>query len=242
MRWASRIALGVLALAILAAGIAFLDADRLIQSAVEREGTRSLRLATTLGSARLQLFSGKLALHGLAIASPPGFAAPHMLEARAVELAVSFSELRREPIHVASIAVDRPVLVIEQSGGALNFRKAMERMPPEPKGKQPLRLVIDELRIAGAQVVVRPGIPGLERELTLQMPAIQLKDIGRGRGANNGAALREVTMQVVSALAAQAAKSSALPPQVRALLELNAARTSPAALGKALLQQFEQHR
>src|ERR1043166_2862876 len=148
MRWISRLALGIGALVVIAAAAVVLNADRLIKSAVERNGTHSLRLATSLDSARLSLFGGKLGLNGLAIASPAGFTAPHFLEAHAIDVDASFAQLRREPIHVGSLTIDRPVLVIEQSGGALNFRKAMERMAPAPPGQEPMKLIIDTLRIS----------------------------------------------------------------------------------------------
>ena len=242
MKWALRIAGGLVALFVVIVAVAVVCSNFIIKGAIEREGTRSLRLTTSVDSAHLSLFGGKLALHGLAIASPPGFSAPQMMKVDDIVVDVGWTELRHEPIHIGSISIRKPVLVIEQAGGGLNFRKAMERMPKSDPGKEPMKLVIDELHIPGAEVIVRPGVPGLQQELTLNLPELTMKDIGRGRGANNGAALREVAMQVMTAIAAQAAKSSALPPEVRAVLQLNAAKTSPEALGKTLLEQFAPHR
>jgi uncharacterized protein involved in outer membrane biogenesis len=191
---------------------------------VEREGTKSLRLATTLDRASVALLGGDLGLKGLAIASPKGFPAPHMLEAADIDVRVRFADLRREPIHVQSLTIDRPTLVIEQSGGALNFRKAMELLPQSDPNKPPMKLVIDELAVRDAQVIVRPGLPGVRQEITARVPSLTMKDIGRGKGANNGAAIRDVVLQVIGALAEKAAQSGELPVQVEALLHLNAAQ------------------
>ncbi len=214
----------VLVLAVVAIGAVWLNLSRLVKTAVQREGTKSLRLATTLDRASVALFGGRLGLKGLAIASPKGFPAPHMLEVGDVDVRVRYAELRRQPIHVQSIAIDRPLLVVEQSGGALNFRKAMELLPESDPNKPPMKLVIDELTVRDAEVLLRPGLPGLQQEMKVQVPALTMKDIGRGAGARNGAAIKDVTMQVISALAAKAAQSGGLPAELKGLLHLNAAQ------------------
>lgn len=202
-----------------------LGAGRIVKAAVEREGTASLRLATTLDRATVSVLQGKVSLHGLAIASPHGFSAPHMLELKDLAVQVGVSELRSQPIHIGQISIDEPTLVIEQSGGALNFRKAMEAIPASPKdNKEPMKLVIDELKLERARVLIRPGLPGVGQEIPVEVPSLTLKNIGRGRGAENGAAMKDVAMHVISALAAAAAQSNQVPPQIRALLGLNASQ------------------
>lgn len=214
----------VVVLIVVAVAAVWLNLSRIVKSTVEGEGTKSLRLATTLDRASVALFGGKLGLKSLAIASPKGFSAPHMLEAGDIDVRVRYADLRREPIHVGSLTIDHPTLVIEQSGGVLNFRKAMELQPASDPNKPPMKLVIDELAVRDAQVIVRPGLPGVRQEITARVPSLAMKDIGRGKGANNGAAIREVTLQVIGALAAKAAESGELPPEVGALLHLNAAQ------------------
>jgi hypothetical protein len=41
-------------------------------------------------------------------------------------------QLRNEPIHIPSIRIDQPKLVIEQSGGKLNFKALMDQMSGFP--------------------------------------------------------------------------------------------------------------
>src|SRR5919108_1607242 len=123
MRLMRRTLVVLVTLAVIAGGIVYFTFDRILKRAIESEGTASLKLTTTLNSARLSLFGGKLTLKNLRIGSPPAFPAPHMLETRDIDLAVKYSELRKDPIHVESLIIDEPRLVIEQSGGALNFKK-----------------------------------------------------------------------------------------------------------------------
>lgn len=211
----------VVVLAVVALGIAFFNLNRMIRAAVEREGTSSLRLATTLESARAGLLGGTLNLHQLRIASPKGFPAPQMLALGDLDVSVRLRELRNTPIHVESLTIDKPALVIEQSGGTLNFRKAMELMPSHPSSNEPMKLVIDELKLNDAKVTIRPGLPGVAREIEVQVPSLTMKNVGRGKGAENGAAIKDVAMQIIAALAGRAAESDALPAQLKAALHLN---------------------
>src|SRR3954471_21556334 len=93
MRPLRRIVSVLFALLIVAGVIAYLGLDRILKTTVEKESSASLKLGTTLDSARLSLFGGKLALNRLRIASPPGFSAPHMLEMGDVDLAVRYGQL-----------------------------------------------------------------------------------------------------------------------------------------------------
>jgi hypothetical protein len=207
---------------VIAGGIAYLGLDRILKTTVEKEASASLKLSTTLNRAHLSLLGGKLNLNRLRIASPPGFSAPHMLEVEEIDLAVRYGQLRKDPIQVQSLTVNRPRLVIEQSNGAVNFKKAMDRMPASGSSSgKPIKLVIDELKVQDAQVVIHPGMPGMRQEITVSVPSISLKNVGRGRGSQNGAAIKDVAMAVIAALAGNAASSGSLPAELKAVLHLN---------------------
>jgi uncharacterized protein involved in outer membrane biogenesis len=212
----------LVSLLVVAGVIAYLSLDAFVKGTVEKQTSNSLKLSTTLNSARLSLFGGKVNLNRLRIASPQGFSAPHMLELGDIDLAVSYGQLRNDPIHVQSLTLSQPRLVIEQSNGALNFKKAMDRMPAsDSSAEKPIKLVIDELKMQDAQVVIHPGLPGVRQEITVSVPSITLRSVGSGRGSQNGAAIKDVAMLVITALASSAAESSSLPPQLKTILRLS---------------------
>jgi hypothetical protein len=217
-----RTVLVLVSLLVIAGIIAFLSLDRILKRTVEEQSTASLRLSTTLNSAHLSLLGGKLNLDRLRIASPQGFSAPYMLELGALDLAVRYGQLRSDPIHVQSLTLNRPTLVIEQSNGAVNFKKAVDRIPPsDNSAKKPIKLVIDELKVLDAQVVIHPGLPGVRREITVPVPSITLKGVGSGSGAHNGAAIKDVAMVVITSLAAHAAESGVLAAELKGVLRQN---------------------
>jgi hypothetical protein len=212
-----RLILLVVVLIIVAIVIVVMNLDRIIKTTVQTQASSSLKLGTTLNSASLSLLGGKLNLNQLDIASPPGYSAPHMLEVGDTTVAVSYGQLRSEPIHVSSITIAKPVLVIEQKNGELNFKKAMDDLqsgsapspaPSTPSNAQPIKLVIDQLNLTDPQVVIKGIMPA--GDLPLSLPSLTIKNIGNDNNAANGAAVKDVVMQVISAMAASATNNAAL--------------------------------
>jgi AsmA family len=222
----------VLVLIIIVVGIViYTHLDGIIKSVVQTQATDSLNLTTTLDSAHLALFGGSLTLNDLQVASPQGYKAEHMVGFDKLHVAVNYSQLRKDPIHIQTITIDNPKLVIEQQNGKLNFKAAMDQMPKTPPSSakptgedraegQPIRVIIDQLDINNAEVTLQ-GLPGLNQEMKVPVPSISLKDIGNGDGSQNGAAVKDVVMEVINALAAKASDSKNLSGIAQNLLKSN---------------------
>jgi hypothetical protein len=121
----------IVILVLLVGGIAILYAslDGIIKSVVESQGSEQLKVPTTLDGVSLSLLHGTLDLSNFAIGSPQGFAAPQMMSLGGLGVDTGgLMQLRNEPIHIPSIRIDQPKLVIEQSGGKLNFKVLMDGM------------------------------------------------------------------------------------------------------------------
>jgi AsmA-like protein len=210
--------------------ILWVNLNKILKHTIETQSTAQLNLKTELDAAMLSIFGGELKLKDLRIANPPGFAAPQMFQLSQADVNVKVKELRGDPVRVQSITLDKPKLVVERTGDTFNFKKAMDLMPKAPEKpadqSKPLRLIIDELTISDPTVVVRPGqinIPGvtLPEEITVTLPTISMKNIGTGEGAQNGAAVKDVVMQVITVMAANAANSDKLPDQLKNLLNVD---------------------
>ena len=227
MKWIRRVIMLVVLLVILVGVVVYLKLGSIIRSTVESQANSSLNLKTTLGGATISLLGGKVGLQQLAVGSPDGFSAPHMFEVSDASVAVNYSQLRSQPIHVQAITITGPKLVIEQKDGVLNFKKAMDQMPPSqpstpaPKSSsEPMKLIIDDLMVKDAQVTIHPNLPGMS-DITVPVALLDMKNIGNGDGAGNGAAVKDVVMQVVTALAGSASSAGGIPDQLKGMLNAN---------------------
>jgi hypothetical protein len=245
MKIVFRIVLVLILLLIIAGVVVYTHLDSIIKSEVQTQATNSLNLNTTLDSAHLALFGGELSLNDLQIASPQGFKADHMVGFDKLKVAVKYGQLRKDPIHIQSISIDNPKLTIEQQDGKMNFKAAMDQMPKTPQATsnkggdrqegQPIHVIIDDLQINNAEVTLQ-GIPGLDKGMTVPIPSLAMKNIGNADGAGNGAAVKDVIMQVVNALAAKAADSKNLGAMAQQLLKSNVANITNQLSGQVTQQ------
>lgn len=225
------IVLVLLVVIVVGAVVLYLNLNRIVRTTVASQSTKSLNLATTLGGANLSLLGGELTLSNMQIASPAGYSAPQLFSLAGIDVQVKYNQLRSDPMRIQSINIQNPRLVLEQANGKFNIQAVMDQLSQDKKepapadGKrqegQPLRLIIDQLKVSGATVLLRPGIPGLKDEYNLTLPAINLTNIGSGEGNQNGAAIKEVVMLLATTMASKAADSDQLPQQLKELLNLN---------------------
>src|SRR2546423_12210340 len=208
MRLLRRIAVAVVALIIIALGILYFNLNRIIKHTIEVQSTDSLNLQTRLGSARLAIFGGNFSMNDLQIASPQGFSAPKILQLDKGAVQVSYGELRSDPIHINSLTLRKPAIVVEQANGKFNFQAVMDQIPKSDPNAKEIRVIIDELKIEDAIVVLHPGLPGLSQEIKVNVPSLDLHDIGTGEGNKNGAAIKDVALLVISSLAEKAGDMS----------------------------------
>ena len=213
--------------------------DSIVKSVVVKQSTNSLNQQTSLDAAHVSLFGGNVKLSNFQVSSPTGYKAPQMMSLGGLDVKASLGELRSDPVKVSQITIKDPKLVIEMAGTKFNIKQFMDALPagedkPTPDGQKPLKLIINDLNVQGAQVIFRPDVAalsavpgigsnlgGLKQEYVLTIPPLDLQNIGTGEGSQNGAAVKEVVSLLITKLAAQAAQSDQLPPELRQVLSLN---------------------
>jgi uncharacterized protein involved in outer membrane biogenesis len=227
LKWAALALIGVVIIAVV--GVIFF-LDSIVRTAVEKGTTQSLALNTTLGNASVGLTSGDVSLGDLKIANPEGFDAPEMLSLGKVSLDTSYGKVFGTPTTVDSLVIDKPKLVLEFKGMKSNLKTVADRLassggdqpskptPADPSAK-PLKMIIDTLKVSGAQVEIRSDLPGLDKPYVIDVPAIEMTQIGNADGNRNGEEAGKIVSQIISRLSLEAQKSGKLPPQLAAVLQ-----------------------
>ena len=239
MRIVGRILLVIVILIVVGLIVLYVNLNSIVRRTVETQSQASLNVPTKLASANVSLFGGEVGLKGFEVGSPQGFKAPQMMTLGGIDVGVKLSDLRSDPIRVNQIDIKDPRMVIEMQGMAFNIKKFIDSLPAgeetkTPDNKEPMKLVINDLKVSGAQVIFRPDLQalssvpgigsnlgGLKQEYVLSIPPLDLQNIGSGEGSQNGAAIKEVVSLLVTQLAAKATQSDQLPPELRQVLSLN---------------------
>lgn len=220
----SGVLVGVVVLGLL---IAYLMLNNAVKIAIEKGATQSLKVRTQLARASVAPLAGNVSLTDLRVANPEGFTAPEIFTLQNISVRVSYRELFGQPVKVASISIQDPQLVIEQSGGKFNFMELTNNLrsdkpAPVPTDSQPpTRVIIESIDLSGASVTLLPGIPGLEKPIQLILPPIRLQNIGNADGNQTGEELGRVVTEMIQAIAQKAVESEQIPPEIRQLLQLD---------------------
>src|SRR3954465_3982078 len=178
MRLIRRIIYAVVLLVIIAVVVVYFNLNRIVKHQIEVQSTNSLNLQTQLGSARLAIFGGNFSMNDLQIASPAGFSSPRMLQLDKGAVEVSYGQLRQDPIHIKSLTLKKPVIAVEQANGKFNFQAVQDSLPKSDPNAKPVNVIIDLLKIEDAQVVLHPGLPGLSSEMKINVPSLEMHDVG----------------------------------------------------------------
>jgi hypothetical protein len=237
----------------------YVNLNSIVRSTVQKQSQAQLNVPTSLQSANVNIFGGDVALKGFDVGSPQGFQAPQMMSLGAVNVGVNLGQLRQDPMRVDQITITNPKMVIEMQGSKFNVKQFIDNLPAgepttTPEQKKPLKLIINDLKVQGAQVVFKPdlqalsSLPGIGQNLsdvkqqyTLNIPTLDMQNVGTGAGNENGAAIKDIVSLLVTQLAEKATQSNDLPPELRDVLNLNVgdlANMAKAKLGQAAQEQL----
>lgn len=201
------VVLAVLALIAIIAAVVFLD--KMVKTGVEAVAPEITKTDVKLDSVHISLLGGSVKLGGLVVGNPQGFKTPQAISLGSVAVEVTPASLLAEKIVVRSIKVQAPEITLEGGLKDNNLTKIMENVqaaaaavaPAEKKDeKKPAapgkKLQVDEFVISGAKVHLKMDLLA-GKEMTVNLPDINLKDLGK---SENGITPAELTSRVFKEL------------------------------------------
>ena len=205
----------------------------LIKAGVEQVGRTVTRTSVTLKNVDIGLLAGRVQLEGLAVGNPQGFQAPTALKVGTARVRIKWGTVLSDRVVIEEITIDGPEVTYEGMLAKSNFGTILDNVQsvsspgpsPKPGGPpaQPARsaekkILIKELNLTNGRVAVWVGTGVLgNQSLSVPLPDIHLKDIGKDSG---GATVAEVLSAVFGALnkaTGQAVASAAKPLEKGAL-------------------------
>lgn len=184
--------------------------NSIVKHGVETIGPKAMGASVKLSDVDISIFSGKGKLKGLFIGNPEGFKTDSAFKVTEIRVALNVKSVFSEKIIVDKIYIDSPEITYEKGGNGDNFKALLKNIEKftggsvsadqkdaaeEPK-KEEKKIQISKLTINNGKVNMSMTALGGEK-LTLSLPDIQIKDIGKEK---EGTTFSKAMAQVFSVL------------------------------------------
>jgi hypothetical protein len=186
----------------------------IVKMAVNTYGPRITGTELKVDDVGISLFSGEAKLKNFFLGNPKGFKSASAMKVGSVYVHVDEGSLTKDPIVIEKVEVVAPEITYEKKGGTDNFQALLANVQKnvpqgqsaqkEPEKKGPgKQLVIKDLVIKQGRVNLALDMPGVmlgDRQISTDLPEIQLKNIGEQKG---GSSPTEVAKEIFAALYAK---------------------------------------
>ena len=226
--------------------------DYIVKAAIERYGSEITGTAVRVSSVDISLTSGRGTLTGLTIANPSGFSSTNAFSLGQITLQLDTGTVTSNPVVIKEIGIGAPRVNYEVNDtGSVNvdvIRKNVEQFQASPgSGKKggdgtsgdagkdhPMKLIIDELSVRDGQVKIKADALA-DQELTAELPAIHLAEIGKSTGGATPGQVGEIVLVALVRSTVTAVTTS----QLNKYLEKALGKKTGAAIGKGLEDVIE---
>lgn len=196
----------------------FSNLEGIIQANIEKYGSEITQAEVTLDKVELDLTSGKGTLRGFKVGNPQGFQTPSAFQLGAVSIQIDIGTITDDPVIIKEIVIDKPDVTYELSGDGNNIDALrnnvdayMEKYGLKGDGAKKdddggPKLIIENLYIRGGTVNVSATILK-GKSMTVPLPDIHLKDIGKKEGGATPGEVADKIMQSIGDGASTAVSS-----------------------------------
>lgn len=201
--------------------VLMLSLGQIIKAGVNTAGPKLAGVPVHLEKVVVNPLTGMVRIKGLFIGNPKGFNTPSAMELNDFKLNIKMSSLFSKAIVIEEILIDAPQITYEKSLKSSNLstlqanltpKETAEPTPdaapaPEKKKGAAKKIIIDDFQLTGAKMNVTFTALG-GKKLTLPLPDIKMKDIGRDSGGANPAEVISEIFDSISKAAANAVASA----------------------------------
>jgi hypothetical protein len=218
----------------------FLVGNSLIKTGIEAAATQTLGVPVTVKSINLSILRGRVAIKGLVVKNPSGYANDTLLELGEGVVNLNIGSLMSDTVKIKLIKLDGTKLTMEQKGLTNNLKEILDRLPKEekeaaPKTEKPGKnLNINKLEITNTNVRVKLlPIPGKSDTISLKLDPIVMENLGTDKKLS----MSTLVAKILGAMATGVAKQGAglLPDDM--VKGIGSALGKTAEIGKAATKE-----
>lgn len=176
----------------------------IVKQAVAVGGPKAMGVEVSVGDVKFAPLSGRLVVSEVQIGNPEGYSDKQAFAVDEIEVALNVKSLLSDTIVINKVKIDAPAILFESKKGISNFEtikthaqkmakeKKEESQSKEKADKSDKKVIIEEFSLNHAKVSYASGVT-LGQALTLPLPSIKIKDIGKqSEGVSGWEALTEV--------------------------------------------------
>jgi hypothetical protein len=185
---------------------AFGSLDKIIEAAIESYGPEIIGATVQLDGVSLNLSEGQVALNGLHIGNPEGYKTDYAMQVEQVKVTLDIESITSDIVIIKEVMIQGPSVIYEMASGGSNIDKLAENAQnytgvnaqanEDSDDNSEPKLIIEHLKINQGQVSVSHSILK-GKALSVGLPDIHLKDIGKDE---NGASPGEVAQEVMQSI------------------------------------------
>ena len=196
-----KVMIGVAALAVIAVGMlvfVWSNLDGNVKKSIQSFGSDATKTEVSVADVKLKLESGQATIRGLKVGNPAGFTDTNIFELGDISTKIDISTVRQNPIVIDEVIISAPAVFYEiNKSGASNVDILKKNLAGggssagSSEASKPLKMIIRKLVVEGSKAKVRIAALG-NAEQTVNLPRIQLTDIGKKSGGATAAEVARI--------------------------------------------------
>jgi len=166
----------------------FSSLDSIVKNAIEYHGTQIMDSRVTLEAVEFSLTEGRGTLRGVRVDNPDGFSSEPAFTLGEITLDIDVNSLASSPLVIEKVHVLSPSVRFEtDESGRSNLDVLTEKIRSFSDTSEPAEDGGEETRLRIKEFIFEKGtieasIPQLEQEVTIELPSLQVKEIGGSDG------------------------------------------------------------
>jgi hypothetical protein len=203
--------------------VLMLSLGQIIKAGVNTAGPKLAGVPVHLNSVVVNPLTGMVRIKGLVVGNPAGFNTPSAMELGEFKIELAMGSLFTDTIVIKQILIEAPQITFEKSLKSSNLSTLQANLAPkdaapkteaapapEKKKAAAKKVIIEDFQLNGAKVHVTITALG-GKKMTLPLPDIKMKDIGKNSGgANPAEVISEVFNSISKAVVDAVASSGAV--------------------------------
>ena len=182
---------------------AYMSINSVVKDGIETFGPKFTGTAVTVESVKLSPFSGSGTIRGLQVDNPEGFKTPYAFRMGEISISLDTGSLTSDEIIIHEVRVVNPDIIYEQGLAGSNVGK-LKKMVEERTASDSEettdgpKVIIEKFLLTDGKVQLATSLS--EKTMPIDLPPVELTDIGRGDSATMADTVREVTVAVTGSI------------------------------------------